>query len=94
MASPLDSLQFTPVNNQQTQANCSFAQGVPCDLKDIIQRAKQNPQWLEQEVQRINPQGYQRALQIRQSTNPMQAVMQLAQANGVHPSILRYLGLK
>jgi hypothetical protein len=67
---------------------------MPCDLKDIIQRARQNPQWLEQEVQRINPQGYQMAMRIRQSGNPIAAVMQMAQQQGIHPSILHYFGLK
>lgn len=94
MSSPLDHVQFNTIPNQQTPGQCTFAQGVPCDLKDIIQRAQQNPQWLEQEVQRINPQGYQMAMRIRQSANPMQMVMQLAQANRVHPSILNYLGLR
>lgn len=93
MSSPLDNIQFNTVPNQQG-GQCSFVQGVPCDLKDIIQRARQNPQWLEQEVQRINPQGYQQALQIRQSANPRQMVMQMAQARGVHPSILQMLGLR
>lgn len=90
MSNPLDNLQF----NQVSQNNCTFAQSIPCDLKDIIQKARQNPTWLEQEVQRVNPQGYQMALQLRQSANPMQAVLQLAQANKVHPSILQYLGLR
>ena len=99
MSNPLNNLVFNTVgqvpNQQGTAPNaCTFSQGVPCDLKDIIQRARQNPQWLEQEVQRINPQGYQQALQIRNSGNPMQMIMQLAQANRVHPSILQYLGLK
>lgn len=95
MSNPMDNLQFNvvfPQNN--TQNSCTFSQGVPCDLKDIIQRARQNPQWLEQEVKRINPQGYQQALQIRNGANPMQAVMQMAQARGVHPSVLQFLGLR
>lgn len=92
MSNPLDNLQFNRVQNQSN--SCSFVSNMPCDLKDIIQKARQNPQWLEQEVQRINPQGYQRALQIRQSGNPMAMVMQMAQANGIHPSVLQYLGLK
>lgn len=94
MSSPLDNVQFNTIPNQQPNGQCTFAQGIPCDLKDIIQRAQQNPQWLEQEVQRINPQGYQMAMRIRQSGNPMQFVMQMAQANRVHPSILNYLGLR
>jgi hypothetical protein len=98
MPNPLDNLVFNPVNQtpapqQYGQNGCTFMPSVPCDLKDIIQRARQNPQWLEQEVQRVNPQGYQQALQIRNSANPMQALMQMAQANRVHPSILQYLGL-
>ena len=92
MLNPLDNLQFNRVQNNNS--SCSFAPNMPCDLKDIIQKARQNPQWLEQEVQRINPQGYQMALRIRQSNNPMAMVMQMAQANGVHPSVLQYLGLK
>ena len=94
MPSPLDNIQFNTVPNQAPQTQCTFAQVVPCDLKDIIQKAQQNPKWLEQEVQRVNPQGYQMAMWIRQSANPMQIAMQLAQANKVHPSILNYLGLK
>lgn len=92
MSNPLNNLQFNTV--QTPNNSCSFAPSMPCDLKDIIQRARQNPQWLEQEVQRINPQGYQMAMQIRQSGNPIAAVMQLAQQQGVHPSILQYFGLK
>lgn len=87
---PMDNLQFQQVPN----TNCAFVQGIPCDLRQIITQARQNPGWLEHEVQRINPQGYQRALQIRNSGNPMQAVMQMAQANRVHPSVLQMLGLK
>ena len=96
MSNPMDNLQFTSVSHGTPSQNntCTFSQGVPCDLKDIIQRARQNPQWLEQEVQRINPQGYQRALQIRNGTNPIQVIMQMAQSRGVHPSVLQYLGLR
>lgn len=95
MSNPMDNLQFNVVYPQNsTQNSCTFSQGIPCDLKDIIQRARQNPQWLEQEVKRINPQGYQQALQIRNGANPMQAVMQMAQARGVHPSVLQFLGLR
>ena len=95
MANIMDNLQFTPVS-QSTPSNgyCTFSQGVPCDLKDIIQRARQNPQWLEQEVQRINPQGYQLAMQIRNGANPIQTIMQMAQTSRIHPSVLQMLGLK
>ena len=94
MSNLLDNVQFNSVPNQNQGFNqCSFAPGVPCDLKDIIQKARQNPQWLEQEVQRVNPQGYQMALQIRQSANPMQTLMQMVQNNRVHPSIMQFLGL-
>jgi hypothetical protein len=89
---PLNNLVFTPVNSQN--ASCVHNPNIPCDLLNIIQQARQNPRWLEQQVQQVNPRGYQQALQIRQSANPMQAVMQMAQANNVHPSILQYLGLR
>ena len=87
---PMDNLQFQQVPN----TNCTFVQGIPCDLRQIITQARQNPGFLEHEVQRINPQGYQRALQIRNSGNPMQAIMQMAQANRVHPSVLQMLRLR
>ena len=90
MMNPMDNLQFQQVPN----TGCTFNQGVPCDLKQIITQARQNPAWLEQEVKRMNPQGYQMALQIRNSGNPTQAIMQLARANNVHPSILQMLGIR
>ena len=89
---PLSNLVFTQATSQN--ANCVHNPNIPCDLMGIMQQARQNPRWLEQQVQRVNPRGYQQALQIRNSPNPMQAVMQMAQANNVHPSILQYLGLK
>ena len=91
MSNPMDNLQFQAV---QPNSGCTFAQNMPCDLKAVIQQARQNPKWLEQEVQRLNPQGYQMALQIRNSSNPMQMVMQMAQRNNVHPSILQFLGIR
>lgn len=87
---PMDNIPFQQVSN----TNCTFVQGIPCDLRQIITQARQNPGWLEHEVQRINPQGYQKALQIRNSGNPRQAILQMAQANGVHPSILQMLNIR
>jgi hypothetical protein len=92
----MDNIQFNPVPTQPapTGSNCTINPNINCDLRNLIQNARQNPQWLEQEVKRINPQGYQQALQIKNSANPIQVIMQMAQANRVHPSILQMLGIR
>lgn len=96
MTNLMDNIQFNPVPTQPAPmgSNCTINPNITCDLRNLIQNARQNPQWLEQEVKRINPQGYQQALQIKNSANPIQVIMQMAQANRVHPSILQMLGIR
>ena len=64
------------------------------NIEMLIQQIKQNPQAFEEQVRRNNPQAYQMALQIRNSSNPQAIVMQMMQAKGFNPNILNMLGLK
>ena len=81
MNNPMDRIPF---NNAQNQGY---------NLMDIIQRAQQDPFAFEEQIKRNNPQGYQRALQIRNCANPRDAILQLAQERGMNPNILRMFGL-
>ena len=83
MSNLMDSIQFQTV-----------AQNTPNDsVYDLLNRAKQNPREFEDYVRRTNPQAYQRALQIRGSTNPQAVIMQMTQSAGLNPNVLRMLGL-
>lgn len=64
-----------------------------CDVMQQLQQIRQNPRAFEEHLKKTNPQAYQQAMQIRNSANPQATVMQMAQQRGVHPSILRTLGL-
>lgn len=88
MANPMDNFQF----NAPSQT-CSLAPGLPCDLGDLIQQARQNPQAFEDKIRQTNPEAYQRAMQIRNSGNPRQFVMQMLQSRGINPNVLKMLGL-
>lgn len=83
MPNLMDSIQFDVAPRQQ-----------PMDLFEIAQRARQDPLGFEEKVKQMNPEGYQRALQIRNSANPKAIVMQMAQAQGINPNILRMLGCR
>lgn len=83
MPNLMDSIQYDVAPRQQ-----------PMDLLEIIERAKQDPLGFEEKVKQMNPEGYQRALQIRNSANPKAIVMQMAQAQGINPNILRMLGCR
>lgn len=75
--SPLDNAQFNSAP----------------DLMQIAQQARQNPRAFEEQFARANPQAYQYALQIRDSANPQALIMQMVQARGINPNILRVLGI-
>lgn len=76
--------------------NTPFNSNVPnqYNVEMLIQQIKQNPQAFEEQVRRNNPQAYQMALQIRNSSNPQAIIMQMMQAKGFNPNILNMLGLK
>lgn len=78
--SPLDN---APFNSAQAQP----------DFTQLINQARQNPRAFEEHIARTNPQAYQRAMQIRNGANPQAVVMQMAQARGVNPNVLRMLGI-
>lgn len=86
MPNPMDRVQFTPaVPNNSAPANEN--------IFDVIKRAQQDPLGFEEMVKQMNPEGYQRALQIRNCANPKAMAVEMARAQGVDPNILRMLGL-
>lgn len=89
MASLMANVQFAPVN---VAAPCQQQQQ-PESVYDIVRRAQQDPLGFEEMVKRVNPEGYQRAVQIKNCANPKAMVMEMARAQGVDPNILHMLGL-
>lgn len=85
MPNPMDNAPF--VNGHNLQLN------VQPNLMQIIQQAQQNPNAFEEQMRRTNPQAYEMACQIRNSANPREAILQLAQRRGVNPNILKQFGL-
>lgn len=83
----MDQITFQPVSQQNT--NPTNQQ----DFNSLVNWAKQNPQQFEDYVKQTNPQAYNRALQIRSSTNPQAIIMQMVQSGGINPNVLRMLGL-
>lgn len=81
MANPFNNVPFTDVTGGQ-------------DLMQVAQQAMQNPQAFEENLKRTNPMAYQQAMNIKNSANPQAIIMQMAQARGVNPNILRMLGVK
>ena len=63
-------------------------------IEMLINQIKQNPQAFEEYIRKTNPQAYQMALQVRNSSNPQSIIMQMMQSRGLNPNILRMLGLQ
>lgn len=87
MPNLMDSAVFTPSvpqNNAPANEN----------IFDVIKRAQQDPLGFEEAVKKMNPEGYQRAVQIRNCTNPKAMAIEMARAQGVDPNILSMLGLR
>lgn len=64
------------------------------NIEELVNQIRQNPSAFEDYVRNTNPQAYQMALQLRNSPNPQAMVMQMAQAKGLNPNILRMFGLR
>lgn len=88
MANLMDRMQFD--GNSQM---CTLANGIPCDLQNLIQQARQNPRAFEDYVRQNNPQAFQQAMNLRNSGNPKAAVLQMLQAKGLPMNILSMFGL-
>ena len=82
MSNPMDK---TPFANAPKQ--------LEGDIMHILQQAQQNPSAFEEQIRRNNPIGYEQACKIRNSGNPRDAILQLAQQRGINPNILRMFGL-
>lgn len=85
MKNLLDNAVFTSVPGMSVP-------GSP-DVATLVQRARQDPRGFEEYVRQTNPQAYQRAMQLRGTANPQALVMQMAQAQGIAPNVLRMFGL-
>lgn len=84
MPSPMDNMPFANVPQSQPSQD---------GMMEILQMAQQNPQMFEDNVRRTNPQAYQMACQIRNSANPREAILRLAQQRGVNPNVLKMFGI-
>ena len=82
----MDNVKFTTVApNKNVPANEN--------IFDIIKKAQADPLGFEEIVKKINPEGYQRALHIRNCSNPRAMTIEMARAQGIDPNILNMLGL-
>ena len=94
MESPMDNLQFTPMQtSQQNRQGCPVIPGMPAEMCEALSLAQQNPKAFEQQVAQRNPQGYQKLMQLRNSANPKQMARMLCQEQGVPPHIMKMFGL-
>ena len=80
MSNPMDKIPFATAPQQN-------------DMMSVLRQAQHDPLAFEAQIKQMNPQGYERACQIRNSSNPRQAILQLAQERGMNPNILKMFGL-
>lgn len=80
MKGPMDNIPFTSVPQND-------------DIVSAIRHAQQDPLTFEENLKRNNPQAYQMACQIRNSSNPRQMMLQLAKSRGVNPNVLKMFGI-
>jgi hypothetical protein len=76
MNSPFNNVTFSPVS--QNSSN---------NFMQLLQQARQNPQAFNDFVRQNNPQAYQQAMQIMQSGNPQQVIIQMLQSRGLNPAM-------
>lgn len=76
MNSPFNNVTFSPVS--QNSSN---------NFMQLLQQARQNPQAFNDFVRQNNPQAYQQAMQIMQSGNPQQVIVQMLQSRGLNPAM-------
>lgn len=74
-------------NSMDRMFSNNVPNAAPMNIQQAYQAAMQNPQAFREMIMRNNPQAYQRAMQIMQSGNPQQAVMQMLQARGLNPAM-------
>lgn len=89
MANQFDDLPF----NDFCQNTGQSIPSVPSNQQAMLQQIMQNPKAFEDHLKHSNPQAYQRAMQIRNSGNPRAAILEMARAQGLNPSILKMFGL-
>ena len=76
MNNPFNNVTFSPVS--QNSSN---------NFMQLLQQARQNPQAFNDFVRQNNPQAYQQAMQIMQSGNPQQVIIQMLQSRGLNPAM-------
>lgn len=93
MASPLDNLVFASAGSSPVQVPAQMPTQI--NNQNFLQAAQQiyqNPAGFEQMVKQQYPQVYQQAMQIRNCADPRQVTLQMAQARGINPNILKMFG--
>lgn len=78
MANSMDRMFSNAVSNMP---------GTGISIQQAYQRAMQNPKAFADFMRTNNPDAYQRALQVMQSGNPQQMVMQMLQSRGLSASM-------
>lgn len=70
--------------------NTPYNQGV--SLQQAYQNAMRDPKAFIEQIKRSNPQAYQRAMQLANSSNPQTIVMQILQSRGLNPGMFNLPG--
>lgn len=84
MANLMDNIPFNAVQ---------ACNGNGCDIVQQFNEIRQNPRAFEEHIKKTNPQAYQYAMQIRNSTNPRAIIMNMAQQKGINLNLIKSLGL-
>lgn len=95
MPNPLDNLVFTSAGSQQPPVQIPAQMPMQINNQNFLQAAQQiyqNPAGFEQMVRQQYPEVYQQAMQIRNCADPRQVTLQMAQARGINPNILKMFG--
>ena len=87
MSNQMDNSSYNVVNPSNS--------GIPSDFRNVFQNAMQNPSQFESMFKNSNPQAYDMAMQLRNSSNPRDAIIRMAQAKGINPAMLmQMLGIR
>lgn len=87
MANLMDNTHFAQAHPQQSLSQ-------PPNIIEMFQQAQRDPLGFEETVKQRNPEGYKRAMLIRNCANPKAMVLEMAKARGIDPNIISMLGLK
>ena len=64
------------------------------NLYQQFNAAMSNPAAFQEQFKKLNPDAYNKAMQLANVKSPKQAVMQILQSRGINPAMFNMLGLK